>query len=110
MGGMKKSGWPAIAMCFTVASAAIAAGVGPFAIEVFGNFKRMTHSGGDSSGKVRLDDVSGRAATYGIGALADLRGLGDPAEEMNHAGELSNAVSFHQRHRHLDQVDHFSCN
>jgi len=73
MGIMTTRGWLTIASAFTIASAAIAAGVGPFGIEVFGNFKRMTHSG-DASGKVKLSDLSGRPITYGIGALAGLRG------------------------------------
>ena len=73
MNVMRTRGWLTIAIGFTMASATIAAGVGPFGIEVFGNFKRMTHSG-DTSGKVKLPDISGRSATYGIGALAGLRG------------------------------------
>jgi len=73
MGIMRTRGWLKIASGFTIASAAIAAGVGPLGIEVFGNFKRMAHSG-DASGKVKLSDISGRSTTYGVGALAGLRG------------------------------------
>jgi len=73
MGILRTRGWLRIVIGFTMASTAIAAGVGPFGIEVFGNFKRMTHSG-DASGTVKLSDISGRSTTYGIGALAGLRG------------------------------------
>ena len=45
----------------------------PFNISVHGNFKQMLHAG-DGSGKIALASISRSAGTYGVGALADLRG------------------------------------
>jgi alpha-acetolactate decarboxylase len=55
------------------ASLTVSAGIGKFSVEAFGNFKRMSHTG-DLNGKVKLADVSGNPTTYGLGALAGLRG------------------------------------
>lgn len=44
-----------------------------FDFAVFGNFKRMSHTG-DSSGQVRLSDLPEGRGAWGVGALADLQG------------------------------------
>jgi hypothetical protein len=73
--------WMAMMSCKVIATALVfclsvavgSAAEGPFAISVSGNFKRMLHSG-DASGKIALASLLRSAETYGIGALADLRG------------------------------------
>jgi len=54
-------------------SATTAAADWPFNISVYGNFKRMIHSG-DVSGKIALASIAFSAGTYGVGALASLQG------------------------------------
>ena len=44
-----------------------------FNLEVFGSFSQMSQNA-DASGMVRLESVSGKPGTYGVGALAGLRG------------------------------------
>ena len=44
-----------------------------FDVTAYGNFKKMKHTG-DVSGKVALSSLSPLGGTYGVGALADLRG------------------------------------
>jgi alpha-acetolactate decarboxylase len=63
----------ALTIFLSFAFSAGAANERPFHIEVYGNFKRMLHKG-DTSGKVALASISNSAGTYGIGAMADLRG------------------------------------
>jgi hypothetical protein len=41
----------------------------PIAIQAFGNFTHMAHTG-DTSGKVKLGVVGGTPGTLGVGALA----------------------------------------
>lgn len=61
------------ALIFWLSSTAFAGGELPFKISVYGNFKRMAHTG-DASGKVALASIPPSAGTYGVGALADLQG------------------------------------
>jgi alpha-acetolactate decarboxylase len=44
-----------------------------FDIRVFGNFERMSQTG-DTQGAVKLQDILTAPGSYGLGALADLRG------------------------------------
>jgi len=44
-----------------------------FNLEVFGSFSQMSQNA-DASGMVRLESLSGKPGTYGVGALAGLRG------------------------------------
>jgi len=59
------------AMVFT--SEAAVSSDGKFNLEVFGSFKQMSQNA-DASATVRLESVSGKSGTYGVGALAGLRG------------------------------------
>lgn len=52
---------------------AAAAGAEPFEVRAFGNFKRMAHSG-DARAVVKLSGLGARPGSYGLGALAGLRG------------------------------------
>jgi len=65
----------AILIAFTVSlsGAASAASERTFNVSVHGNFKQMVHEG-DTSGKVALAPYVRAAGTYGVGALAGLRG------------------------------------
>jgi hypothetical protein len=51
----------------------LAAGLGFFDVEAFGNFKQMVHSG-DTAGKVPLSRFRNAKGVYGVGALAGLHG------------------------------------
>lgn len=62
-----------IALVAVVSSISHAAGIGPFGITAYGNFKRVFHTG-DASGSVVLASVPASPGVYGVGALADLRG------------------------------------
>jgi alpha-acetolactate decarboxylase len=62
----------ALAIYLLFALNAIAA-QGLFEITVYGNFKRMIHTS-DASGKVALASIPLSANSYGVGALADLKG------------------------------------
>jgi alpha-acetolactate decarboxylase len=50
-----------------------AAAAEPFNVLAFGNFKRMIHSG-ETQGVVKLREISTSPGSYGLGALAGLRG------------------------------------
>jgi len=56
-----------------LSSMAIAAGKRPFNISVYGNFKQILYTG-DAPGKISLASIPHLAGTYGVGALADMRG------------------------------------
>ncbi|NQT70463.1 MAG: acetolactate decarboxylase [Desulfobacteraceae bacterium] len=58
-------------LCLSLAASV--AGDTSFDVTVYGNFKRMLHTG-DASGKVALLSTSRLEGIYGVGALADLRG------------------------------------
>lgn len=60
-------------LAFLSLSTASAGGESPFNVSIHGNFKRMVHTG-DASGKIALASIPRSAGTYGVGALADLRG------------------------------------
>ena len=62
-----------IAFAVSLSWAANAASERPFNVLVHGNFKQMVHAG-DTSGKVALAPPVRAAGTYGVGALAGLRG------------------------------------
>ncbi len=53
--------------------ASAAAGAEPFEVRAFGNFTRMAHSG-DARAVVKLSELGARPGSYGVGALAGLRG------------------------------------
>jgi len=61
------------ALAVSLSWAANAASERPFNVSVHGNFKQMVHAG-DTSGKVALEPPVRAAGTYGVGALAGLRG------------------------------------
>ncbi len=63
----------AIALIFWLSPAAFAGVNNPFNVSAHGNFKRMMHAG-DASGKIALASISRSVGTYGVGALADLKG------------------------------------
>jgi alpha-acetolactate decarboxylase len=81
------SRWPrtrfaALAFSVSALAAAVSASEARFSFAAFGNFKRMSHTG-DSSGQVKLADLPQGAGTWGVGALADLKG-----EVLLHDGRL----------------------
>jgi alpha-acetolactate decarboxylase len=57
----------------TAAAAAAAQSAAPAAVQTYGNFKRMAHTG-DMGAKVALRELPARPGTYAVGALAGLRG------------------------------------
>ena len=61
------------ALAVSLSWAVNAAGERPFNVSVHGNFKQMVHAG-DTSGKVALAPAARTTGTYGVGALAGLRG------------------------------------
>ena len=61
------------ALVFGLSFTVSAAEERPFNVSAHGNFKRMLHTG-DASGKIALASISRSTGTYGVGALADLRG------------------------------------
>lgn len=61
-----------IAAFALVASVAVAS-TPPFSFVHFGNFKRMMHMG-DTSGQIKLSQVPKTVGTWGVGALAGLKG------------------------------------
>jgi alpha-acetolactate decarboxylase len=56
-----------------VASWVTAQTVEPAAVQAFGNFKRLAHTG-DASAKIALREVPTTAGTYAVGALTGMRG------------------------------------
>ncbi len=54
-------------------SAVAAHGAEPFEVRAHGNFTRMAHSG-DARAVVKLSELGARPGSYGVGALAGLRG------------------------------------
>jgi alpha-acetolactate decarboxylase len=62
-----------LAFLLAAATAAATSSAGPDAVQVYGNFKRMSHTG-DTTAKVRLGDIPAAPGTYAVGALAGLRG------------------------------------
>jgi alpha-acetolactate decarboxylase len=62
-----------VSMLGALAATAPTAAAERFDVQAYGNFKRVLHAG-DTAGKVRLAAVSGRPHTYGVGALAEMRG------------------------------------
>lgn len=65
-----------------IMSGLVKADMSTFDFKAFGNFRRMTHTG-DTSGQVRLADLPQAAGTWGVGALAGLKG-----EVLLHDGRL----------------------
>ena len=63
--------WALVALVLTIHS--IGAAAEPFELQVYGDYKRMSETG-DTGGKVRLASVAEKPNTYGVGALAGLRG------------------------------------
>jgi hypothetical protein len=61
------------ALAVSLSWATNAASERPFNVSIHGNFKQMVHAG-DTSGKVALAPPVRAAGTYGVGALAGLRG------------------------------------
>ena len=47
--------------------------IAPFGMEVAGSFRQMTHKG-DTAGKISLAALNTKAGSYGLGAMAGLRG------------------------------------
>jgi len=65
-----------IALLSTLLSAVSAVGAfaaEPFAIQAYGNFKQMAHTG-KTDGVVKLADLGNAKGSYGVGALAGMRG------------------------------------
>lgn len=62
-----------VVLLLLCAYASAAPGVEPYDIRAFGSFQRMSHTG-DTRGAVKLTDIAPRAGSYGVGALAGLRG------------------------------------
>jgi alpha-acetolactate decarboxylase len=54
-------------------TAAAAYAAEPFAVQAWGNFKQMAHTG-KTDGVVKLSALGGTKGTYGVGALAGMRG------------------------------------
>jgi len=63
----------ACALVLCLSPAAIADAERPFNVSVYGNFKRMLHTG-DATGKVALASIPHSTGVYGVGALAGLTG------------------------------------
>ena len=59
--------------CLAFAAIANAAGTGPFGVNAYGSFARMTATG-DTSANVALAQFEGRQGIYGVGAMQGLRG------------------------------------
>lgn len=70
MNAKVKAAW-VTGLCLLTGIAALAAE--PFSIRAYGNFKQMLDNG-DKKGVVRLAPLGGEKGTYGLGALAGLRG------------------------------------
>ncbi len=54
-------------------TASVAWAAEPFAIQAWGNFKQMSHTG-NTAGVVKLSDLGNAKGTYGVGAIAGMRG------------------------------------
>jgi alpha-acetolactate decarboxylase len=54
-------------------SAAVAYAVEPFDVQAWGNFKQMSHTG-NTSGVVKLSALPNGKGSYGVGAIAGMRG------------------------------------
>lgn len=54
-------------------AATVAWAAEPFAVQAWGNFKQMAHTG-NTAGVVKLSALDGTKGTYGVGALAGMRG------------------------------------
>ncbi len=63
--------WPAIGLLF--ASAAVWAATASFEFQAFGSFKKMKHTG-DTSGQLKLAELPKAPGSWGMGALAGLKG------------------------------------
>jgi alpha-acetolactate decarboxylase len=67
---MNRLALPAVCLVLALSTAAAAE---PLDVRAHGNFTRMTHTG-DARSVVALAEISSQAGTYGVGALAGLRG------------------------------------
>jgi alpha-acetolactate decarboxylase len=67
---MRRLVLPAVCLVLSLSTAAAAE---PFDVRVHGNFTQMTHTG-DARSVVALAEIGSQRGTYGVGALAGLRG------------------------------------
>jgi alpha-acetolactate decarboxylase len=62
-----------IALISLLLTAAVAYAAEPYAIQTWGNFKHMLHTG-NTDGVVKLSALGNAKGTYGVGAIAGMRG------------------------------------
>ena len=67
---MKKSLFALLSLALVAAAVQAAE---PFAVQVWGNFKQMAHTG-NTDGVITVSDLGSAQGTYGVGAMAGMRG------------------------------------